>query len=142
MKSAGRPEIAYCNSWKPKSDQLRHEVWLTDFLVCYPEAEIVRGWRVDRRIRPDADMTLRGRKFYVELDTGEQSYPRVCDRQVAYAGVQDFLLYVTLSERRMAGLISHADSVKGIALFTTLNRVQQDPHGRIWIDCFGRTAAI
>ena len=142
MEITGRPEIAYCNSWKPKADQLRHEVWVTDFLLCYPEAEIVRGWRVDRQIRADAEMELRGQKFYVELDSGEQSHRQVRQRQLAYAGVRDFLLYVTLSERRLAGLIKHAESVKHIALFTTLQRVMADPHGAVWVDCQGQTVAI
>ena len=142
METTGRPEIAYCNSWKPKADQLRHEVWVTDFLLCYPDAEIVRGWRVDRHIRPDAEMQLRGQKFYVELDSGEQSHRQVRDRQLAYASVRDFLLYVTLSERRLTGLIKHAESVRHIALFTTLERVVADPHGPVWVDCQGKTVAI
>lgn len=142
MKATGRPETVFCNTWKPKADQLRHEVYVTDFLLAYPEADVVRGWRVDRRIRPDAEMTLRGHKLFVELDTGEQSHRQVRERQLAYAGVQGFLLYVTLSERRMDGLIKHAEAVKGIALFTTLAQVLADPHGRIWVDCFGKTLAI
>lgn len=142
MESTGRPEIAYCNSWRPKSNQLRHEVWLTDFLLCYPDAEVVRGWKVDTHIRPDAELTLHGRKFYVELDTGEQSHRQVRDRQQAYTGVQDFLLYVTLSPRRMAGLIERSRAVQNIALFTTLGQVQSDPHGDVWVDAFGQRAAI
>ncbi|MBI5760025.1 MAG: hypothetical protein HZA46_16025 [Planctomycetales bacterium] len=142
MEPTGRPETVYCNLWKPKSDHLRHEVWLTDFLLCYPAAQIVRGWRVDSRIRPDAEMTLDDQKFYVELDTGEQSYRQVRERQRAYAGVQDFLLYVTLSPRRMAGLIEQSHAVHNIALFTTLAQVQADPHGKIWVDASGKTGGI
>ena len=140
MCAAGRPETVFCNTWKPS--KLRHELLLTDFLLCYPKATIVRGWRVDKRIRADAEMMLDGRKFFVELDTGEQSYRQVRDRQLSYAGVQDFLLYVTLSERRLQGLLGQADAVKGIALFSTLRRVQVDPAGEVWTDCYGGRAAI
>lgn len=139
----GRPEKVFCNGWKPKQDHLRHEVLLTDFLLLYPEAEVVRGWSVDKRVRPDAEMTLFGRRFFVELDTGEQSYAQVQRRQrQAYADVQDFLLYVTMSERRLEGLLTHADQVKGIALFTTLDKAKSDPRGPIWVDGFGETAAL
>lgn len=142
MARTGRPETVYCNTWKPKSDQFRHEVLLTDFLLCYPEATVVRGWSVDQQIRPDAELTIDHQKFFVELDTGEQTYRKVRERQQAYRGVQDFLLYVTLSERRLAGLKQHSETVRGIALFTTLSQVQAEPHGLVWSDCFGRAAAI
>ena len=69
-------------------------------------------------------------------------YRQVRARQEVYAGVQDFLLYVSLSERRMAGLITHSATVSAIALFTTLQRVQAAPHGRIWTDRSGKTVAI
>ena len=143
MKKTGHPETVYCNGWKPKSDHLRHELLLTDFLLCYPEFAVVRGWLVNQRIRPDAEMRNGETKLNVELDTGKQTYRMVQRRQKeAYADEQDLLLYVTLTERRMAGLIQHSEAVKDIALFTTLERVQADPDGEIWVDWFGGTSAI
>lgn len=130
------------NSWKPKSDQLRHEVLLTDFLLGYPDAEVVRGLTVNDRIRPDAEMVLGGRKFYVELDTGEMNHSRVQQRHAAYAGVQDFLLFVTLSAARMPRLIAGAEAVREIALFTTLEQAMREPRGEIWVDAFGIRASI
>lgn len=139
---SGRPEIAYCNSWRPRSNQLLHEVRLTDFLLCYAQAEIVRGWQVDSRIRPDAEMTLGGQKFFVELDTGEQSYRQVEQRQRAYESVKELLLYVTSTETRLAGLMQHSSAVRSIAFFTTLDRVLRDPQGEVWTDCFGNVVSL
>lgn len=142
VNDTGRPERVYCNGWKPKPDQLRHELLLTDFLLCYPEADVLRGWLVNKRIRPDAEMMLQGRLFYVELDTGHQSYSQVRRRQRVYAGVEELLLYVTLKQSRKAGLIRASKSVSSIALFTTLAQVQTDPCGAIWESCSGRVGSI
>lgn len=140
---AGRPENIYCNGWKPKYDQLRHELLLTDFLLLYPEADTLRGWAVNRRIRPDAELTMGDYFYFVELDTGEQSYAQVRRRQARYAGVEDFLLYVTSSRSRLEGLRRNAhQEVRKIALFTTLVDVQADPHGTVWTDCLGEKTAI
>jgi hypothetical protein len=83
------------------------------------------------------------RLLYVELDTGTETYTQVEQRQrKGYRGVQDLLLYVTLSDQRLEGLVAHANFVKRIALFTTLAKVKQDPYGDIWVDCFGDCAAL
>ena len=143
MGDSGRPENVYCNSWKPKYDQLRHELLLTDFLLNYPDADVLRGWAVSRRLRPDAEMTVAGFFYYVEMDTGEQSYAQVRRRQARYSGVEDYLLYVTVSPKRLEGLRKNAHSaVERIAMFTTLEEALRDPHGQIWIDCHGERTAI
>src|SRR5262245_49738780 len=69
MSDSGAPENVFCNGWKPKYDQLRHELLLTEFLLGYPDADTIRGWAVNRRLRPDAEMTLDDYFYYVELDT-------------------------------------------------------------------------
>ena len=129
---AGRPENIYCNGWKPKYDQLRHDLLLTDFLLAYPDADTIRGWAVSRRLRPDAEMTLGDYFYYVELDTGEQSYAQVRRRQTRYAGVEDFLLYVTSTPKRLDGLRRNAhEAVRKIALFTTLADALREPRSNL-----------
>jgi hypothetical protein len=143
VKDLGRPEKVYCNGWKPKWDQVRHECLLTDFfLMGYPEADCLRGWLVNKRIRPDAEMTLHGVFFYVELDTGSESLAQVRKRQAAYAGVEDSLLYVTLSKRRCENLRKASKAVASIALFTTLNEALENPRGAIWRDATGEDVSI
>jgi hypothetical protein len=143
LGDAGRPERVFCNGWRPKYDQLRHELLLTDFLLCYGEADTLRGWAVDRRLRPDAEMTLDGYFYNVELDTGEQTHAQVRRRQAAYAGTDNFLLYVTTSTKRLDGLRKNVhDAVKRIALFTTLDQAIANPRGDIWVDSEGERTAI
>lgn len=115
---------------------------VTDFLLCYPDVEFIRGYDVDPRIRPDAELTIGGQRFFVELDTGEQSYRQIASRQRCYAGIKDLLLYVTLSEKRMARLIRHSHAVHAIALFTTLEQVQHDACGEIWTDWTGGKVSL
>jgi hypothetical protein len=88
-------------------------------------------------------MTLNGRFFYVELDTGEQTLSQVRRRQAVYAGVHDFVLYVTMSPRRLENLRRNChEAVRNIALFTTLDAAKREPHGEIWIDAMGEKAGI
>lgn len=139
----GRPENVYSNGWRPKYDQLNHELLLTDFLLCYAEADTLRGWAVNRRLRPDAELTLGEFFYYVELDTGCQSLAQVRRRQAVYAGTEDFVLYVTLSQRRLESLRRNAhEAVKKVALFTTVEDAQRDPRGPIWIDSVGERTSI
>lgn len=143
IEDAGRPEKVYCNSWKPKWDQVRHECLLTDFfLLGYSTADVLRGWMVNKRVRPDAEMTLQGVFYYVEMDTGSESYAQVRKRQRAYAGVEEPLLYVTLNAKRREGLRKVSKAVASIALFTTLEQVKESPRGNIWMDCNGDTVSI
>jgi len=143
-KGSGRPENVYCNGWKPKADQLEHELLLTDFCICFPDAAFKRGWIVDRTLKPDAEMILDGTRFNVELDTGEQSHTQVRKRQKRYADSTDFLLYVTQSDRRLEFLQKKADDcVRSIALFTTLANVQRNPKSEtLLVDCFGERCPI
>ena len=87
-------------------------------------------------------MTWYERLFYVELDTGSQPLMRVSRRQYVYRDTKDYVLYVTLSERRLKGLIKCSERIKEIALFTTLQRVLDDPFGNIWTDFFGNETRI
>ena len=121
LQDAGRPESIFCNGWKPKYDQLRHEVMLTDFLLLYAEASNVRGWYVDSTIRPDAEMTLGDQCYFVELDSGHMSLSQITRRQRVYRDTQNLVLYVTLlSDRRVEGLRKASKAIANIALFTTL----------------------
>jgi hypothetical protein len=140
--ASGRPETVFCNSWRPRSTQLFHELVVTEFLLCYPHFRYVRGYAVNQRIRPDAEIWINNAHIFIEVDTGQQSYRQIRQRQRAYFGVQDVLLYVTLSERRLKGLIRESGQVRAIALFTTLDRLLEDPAGEIWEDLSGQRTSI
>lgn len=81
-KGNGRPLNVYCQSWAPKEDNIEHEVWLTEFFMLYPEAEIRRGPNVSDK-REDGMMIL-GTTYSVELFTGTQSRLQWLERLRAY----------------------------------------------------------
>jgi hypothetical protein len=88
-------------------------------------------------------MTLDGYFYYVELDTGEETHAQVRRRQARYSGIEDFVLFVTSSQRRLEGLRENAhQAVQRIALFTTLEVALAQPRGEIWIDCQGERTSI
>jgi len=140
----GAPRKVYC-SWQPK--HLEHEVLLTDFLLLYEwETDtVLRGTKVNRKIEPDAELVLGGIKFYVELDTGSMSHPRMTEgRWPKYRGVENFVLVVTSTEHRKENLIENAKgtAVENIALFTTLDEAKENRGGKIWADCSGEKAGL
>lgn len=141
LRDNGRPQDVYFNG-SLKIDHLKHEVLLTDFLLLYEGVEFCRLWDVDQQVRADAEMVLNGMKFFVELDTGEVSLGRVEKRWENYSGVSDYLLVVTSSETRLRNLVEHSSEVRGIALFTTLDEVKEEPYGEVWLDCFGKRVAL
>src|SRR5262245_52410292 len=85
-RKAGRPEHVYCR-WRPKADQLLHEVELTDLCFRLNAGRIVRGpHAVDRRLLPDAEVWIRGQLYYLELDRGTMSYGQLARRFAKYEG--------------------------------------------------------
>jgi hypothetical protein len=144
FKEEGRPQDVYCNGWRPKEDNLKHEVMLTEFLLPFmPAAEIVRGPYCDRKILADAELTFGDHKFYIEMDTGTVDHKRQQKRWAkCYSHVGDYLLVVTSSTTRMKNLIRNAAAVHSIALFTTFAQACEHPFGEIWTDCHDQTVAI
>lgn len=147
LRGEGRPLDVYGNGFNVNGGHLVHELLLTDFLLCYEErAQVIRDpSQVHQSIHPDAEMMFSKSKrfFFVELDTGTEDL-KIVERkwERAYRGVKDFLLVVTLSPVRMDNLIGRAGSIRQIALFATLDAVLADPHGEVYRDAFGNTAAI
>jgi predicted transcriptional regulator len=139
----GRPEHVYCRGrWK--ADNLLHEVQLTR--VCLKmHAEVVRrGSReVDPFLRPDAELLIGGKRFFLEIDLGTMSCPDVVQNRFGkYRGTQDFVLWVCASARRMELLRHSAEVIREIALFTTLDLALDNPHAPIWVDFDGERAAL
>lgn len=115
---------------------------VTDFVLCYPQYECVRGYEVNKRVRPDAEFWFGEKCVFIEIDMGQQSYRQVRNRQRVYSDITNPLLYVTASERRLRGLIRESVQVHSIALFTTLGRVLQNPDGEIWEDANGNKCSL
>jgi hypothetical protein len=103
----------------------------------------VRGSEVDREVRPDAELWINGAKYFLELDRGTMSYAQVVrSRFPKYAGTGPLVLWVCSTPVRREGLRLQAASVAHRALFATLGEALVSPHGEIWIDPAGATAAL
>ncbi|HYH66807.1 MAG TPA: replication-relaxation family protein [Urbifossiella sp.] len=141
-RAPGRPEHVFCR-WQPKADNLLHEVELTDLCFRLDAARILRGPHVtDTRIRPDAEVWINGRLYYLEHDRGTMAYPQVAGRFRLYEGFPHFVLWVCSTEERRDGLRARAEPLRPCALFTTFHEASRSPHEPVWLDYGGRRAAL
>lgn len=140
---AGRPEHVY-GKGRWKADNLLHEVQLTHVLLRTHAEEVRRGpGEVDPELLPDAELSINGDRYLLELDRGTVSYADVVRRRFArYRFCRDLVLWVCPSGSRAEGLRRHADIVRETALFTTLDQALADPHAAIWVDADGGRAAL
>jgi hypothetical protein len=117
---------------------------VTEFLLLFPKAQVVRGYNVDKRIRPDAEIAIGDLRFLLELDTGKMTHRQLRFKWLKrYAGVTDYMLFVTLgSSDRLDRVIRNAKRVHDIALFATFSEVMQCPYGKVWTDAKGKQVAL
>jgi hypothetical protein len=140
---SGRPEHVYGRGhWN--TTNLHHEVQLTRVCLRIDAEEIRRGpGEVDATLRPDAELLIGGRWFFLEMDCGTMGYADVVRKRFTrYRAYDDLVLWVCPTVIRREGLRRDAIPIRSIALFTTLDEVLADPHGQIWIDCDGTRAAL
>ncbi len=141
-KAAGRPEHVWCR-WRPKVDQLLHEVELTELLLRLDVGALLRGPHLaDTQVRPDAELRLNGRRYYLELDRGTISYRQVARRFQKYESCPQLSLWICATEERMEGMRQRAGHLRHTALFTTYAEALASPHGEIWRDFRGGKASL
>jgi len=141
-RKAGRPEHVYCR-WRVKLDHLPHEVELTELCFRLHAGKIIRGpGAVDARVRPDAEVWIDGRVYYLELDRGSMGYRQVEGRFRTYAGCPHLSLWVCPTPERAEALRARAGGLRSTALFTTWAEAVADPHAAIWRDAAGGCAAL
>jgi hypothetical protein len=143
--SAGRPEHVYGRArWMMKGDTLRHEVLITRLCLRINADEIRRGpGEVDADIRPDAELLINGQRYFLEMDLGTMSYADIVRKRFAkYRPARDLVLWVCPTASRLEGLRRHAEVLREVALFTTLDQAYSHPHTAVWIDFDGERAAL
>jgi hypothetical protein len=141
-RKGGRPEHVYCR-WRPKSNQLQHEVELTELCLRLDADRILRGSAiVNRAIRPDAEVWINGQLYLLEYDRGTMRYSQMARRFQRYEGCPHLSLWVCATEERMEALRRSAARLRSTALFTTFARALADPHAPIWQDFQGAVAAL
>jgi hypothetical protein len=141
-RKVGRSEHVFCR-WRPKEDNLIHEVELTELCFHLDAAKILRGpHATDAQIRPDAEVSINGRVYYLELDRGSMGYAQMERRFRLYAGFPHFVLWVCPTAERRDGLRARADGMRHCALFTTFGEAIISPHTEIWLDVRGERVAL
>ncbi len=141
-RNGGRPEHVFCR-WRPKADDLLHEVGLTELCLRLDAASILRGpHATDRTIRPDAEVRINDRLYYLENDTGSIGYAQMVRRFRLYQDFPHFTLWVCPTPDRRDGLRQRAELIRHCALFATFPEAVADPHRAIWLDFAGNRAAL
>jgi hypothetical protein len=138
----GRPETVFCG-WVPKADTILHEVQITQLCLRIQAGRVVRGYGVDARVRPDAELWINGEHFFLELDRGTSGLRDVvAERFPKYEGGDDLVLWVCPTEARKERLRAQAGRLAAVALFATFERALASPHDPVWTDHAGGTAAL
>jgi hypothetical protein len=141
-RKAGRPENVYCR-WRPKGDQLLHEVELTEVCLRLSVDRLLRGPAVsDRAVRPDAEIWINGELLYLELDRGTMRLGQIERRFARYDGCPHVSLWVCPDRQRVENLRGRAETMRCTALFATFADVLTDPQAEIWQDFAGGRVAL
>ena len=93
-------------------------------------------------VRPDAEVWVNGRLYYLELDRGTMGYAQIERRFRKYEGCPHLSLWVCATPNRAEGLRRRAEGVRGSALFATRADVLAAPHGEVWTDFAGGRASL
>jgi hypothetical protein len=135
FRQNGRPEQAYGTR---ASGCPRHDVLLTEVLIKFPKAQVIRD--PGEAPFPDAIMYMQ-QPYWIELCTGEETHRQLIRKFRAYEKekIEGWMLFVSLSKRRMENVLRIAPD---FALLSTLRRVVKDPLGRVWQDTKGNEYAL
>lgn len=109
---------------------------LTRFLRLYPTAKTVRGYDVDQKYLPDAEMTLKA-LVMVEWVTRHTKFKAFIDRLKKYRDCEAPVIWVCPDSDMAERLRRAAKDIDNNSLFGTFSEAQADPHGMIWQDCDG-----
>lgn len=141
-RATGRPEHVYCR-WRPKADDLAHEIELTELCLRLDAERIDRGPRAtDNAIRPDAEVWINGQVYYLELDRGTMGYAQIERRFRLYEAFAHFVLWVCPTAERRDGLRTRAEGLRSSALFATFADATATPHRPVWFDVAGTPATL
>ncbi|MGC3971640.1 MAG: hypothetical protein QM775_31130 [Pirellulales bacterium] len=129
LHKEGRPEHVYC-TWYPKQTELKHEVMLTtemNMLWPYPSK---RGKFVDRYIRPDGTVFIKGKPMHFEIDRATEGYRQVKRRMLHYVPSRELVVFVAPTEARMNGIRTRAARIASHSFFKVSgSRVMYDFDG-------------
>jgi hypothetical protein len=122
------------------SDQLEHEVWLT-------EAELLLDGRYTRNVKvgdtvADALLIRNGTRFYLELDNQSMTTKQMRAKWQRYGKVDGFILVICHTKARLRRLIRTAEAVKAVALFTRFRWLRSTRVKEPWVDWYGKRTSL
>jgi hypothetical protein len=150
LHDQGRPAHVFTKGWFPKN--LKHEVIFSDVLHSLRPHQYTRR-RVDKRIRPDAEVWFENEDgelehWYIELDNCTMSYEQLATtRFPKYRKTSDPVLWIAhgdtpkSAEIKMDGMRQRATGMQD-AFFTTTHKLFADPFGPILVDENGQVGAL
>ncbi|WP_407652642.1 replication-relaxation family protein [Aporhodopirellula aestuarii] len=103
LKDTGRKNKVFCTQ-DIRPDRVRHELYLTKWLLNQEADYVVRYADVDASLRPDAELHFEDGLLFVELDTGSESHEQVRQRMAVYQNCTDPVVWVCLTEKRLDGI--------------------------------------
>lgn len=110
LKDTGRKTKVFCTQ-DIRPDRVRHELYLTKWLLKQECDYVVRYGDVDATFRPDAELHFEDGVLMAELDTGSESHDQVRQRMEVYRNCPHPVAWVCLTEKRM-------QAIKGICPFS------------------------
>lgn len=147
LKGEGHPEIVWSKGWVVRAGQEDHELLITYVRYAINATE---SWRhdLDEKLRPDLMIRMRNGRHkdltcYLEVDMNQTGYDRIVEdryKPFADANVTCPVLWVVhgdtpkAAEMRMNGLRKRAESIKGIAFFTTTYKLLDNPAADVFVD--------
>lgn len=117
-----------------KTDTLDHEIARTEFLYEFPLDWLLPRKDLDRDIRPDATITF-PKTVHVEVENSRKDAKSLRKRMAVYEDIDDFVVWVGLTENHVKRLKQFAEPIGDRALFCVLGN-------RVWDDLQGNTVAL
>jgi hypothetical protein len=103
LRDTGRTNKVFCTQ-DIRPDRVRHELYLSKWLLNQEADFVVRFGDVDPTIRPDAELHFEDGVLFVELDTGSEAHEQVRQRMNAYRNCPHPAVWVCLTEKRMLAI--------------------------------------
>lgn len=131
MKGVRAQDLYYNGPHEIPETLYVHEYLLTRFFAAlHPHGEVIRNYDVDPDLRPDAELSLSGMVFNVELDTGSMRGLKRDGRFELYGDTGPVLWVCAGGAQRMENMRLQAPNDGH--WFTTLDAVEASPWGKIW----------
>ena len=118
-----------------KGDNEQHEVEISAVVLRMACDSVTRGRYVDPTYWADAELTINGQPYKLELDRDTMKESQIKERYATYKDVDCPVLWVCPDRPRMEELMRLAKNDR--FMFTTFDLAVADPHAGIWLDLEG-----